>query len=69
MFILIHKYTYVYYLDNFYVTSRRNKIRKLPLGKYEQEGADKVLLPKMIFRRFPIKSLPYRGFGGKILLE
>jgi len=57
--MLTNKYIYVCYVDKkfFYVTSRINKIKKLPLGGYEQEGDDKVLLPKMISRRFPIKLM------------
>jgi len=58
----------------FYVTSRRNKIKKFPLGEHEVAGVEKLSLPKMILCRFPIKyiflgvvarSIPHRNFDGK----
>ena len=71
---------YVAYLDEkfFYTTSRRKKIKVLPKGEHEVDGADKFIRPKMRSRRFPIKSMfmgvvgrpiPHREFDGKIMLE
>ena len=62
----------------FYRTSRCWKLKVLKLGPHEKEGADKIVFPKMLSRRFPIKSMfmgvvgrpiPHRNFDGKILLE
>ena len=71
---------YVCYLDEkwFYTTNRRNKIKKLPRGVHEPVGVDIITHPKIVSRRYPIKSMflgvvgrpiPYRGFDGKVLLE
>ena len=70
----------VTYLDEkwFYVTNRRRKIKRLPLGDGEAPGIDFVPSPKMRSRRFPVKSMfmgvvakpqPDRGFSGRIHLE
>ena len=70
----------VCYLDEkwFYVTNRRRKIKKLPLGEAEVPGCDFIPSPKMRSRRFPVKSMfmgvvanpnPEKGFDGRILLE
>ena len=80
-YVKLTSYTYhVAYLDEkfFYTTSRRKKIKRLPKGKHEKNGADKLVRPKMRSRRFPIKfmfmgvvarTLPRYNFDGKILLE
>ena len=71
---------YVAYLDEkwFYTTSRRRKLKTLPKGPHEKEGADEFIRPKMRSRRYPVKCmflgvvacpLPYRRFDGRILLE
>ena len=68
------------YIDEkwFYTTNRRRKVKKLPLAPHEEEGADKIVIPKMRSRRFPVKSMfmgvvarprPQHNFDGKILLE
>ena len=50
----------------------------LPKGTYEPDGADEYRRPKIISRRFPVKSMflgvvgrpiPHRQFDGRILLE
>ena len=62
----------------FYTTSRRRTIKRLPLQPGEEEGSDFIPQPKVLSRRFPIKSMflgcigrprPDKGFDGKILLE
>ena len=79
-FKLTNPFSYVCFLDEklFYTTTRRNKIKKLPRGPYEKEGADVVIQPKVISRRFPVKSMflgvvsrpiPHRNFDGRIHLE
>ena len=48
------------------------------MGPHEKEGDDKICHPKMLSRRYPVKSmfmgvvgrpLPHRNFDGKIFLE
>ena len=62
----------------FHMTSRRKKIKVLPRGEHEQEGAAKLIRLEMCSSRFPFKSifmgvvarpLPHRNFDGKIMLE
>lgn len=62
----------------FYTTSRRRKLKILPLGEGEEPGADKIDRPKTLSRRFPIKAMfmsvvgrprPEHGFDGKIFIE
>ena len=73
-------YNPVAYIDEkwFYRTNRCRKIKILKLGAHEKKGADKIVLPKMLSWRFPVKSIfigvvgrpiPYHNFDGKIFLE
>ena len=75
--LLTSVFTPVCYIDEkwFYRTNRRRKIKLLPLGNSEREGDDAYSHPKMLSRRFPIKSMfmgvvgrpcPHRQFDGKI---
>ena len=70
----------VAFLDEkwFYVTNRRRKIKRLPLGQGEAPGMDFIPSPKLLSRRFPVKAMfmgvvgnpiPERGFDGRIFLE
>ena len=74
--LLTNPLAHVAYIDEkwFYRTNRRRKIKKLKLGKYEAEGDDFISHPKMLSRRFPVKSMfmgvvgrpvPHRQFDGK----
>ena len=42
---------------SFNVTSKRNKIKKLPLGEHEVMDVNNFSLPKTVRRRFHIKSI------------
>jgi hypothetical protein len=62
----------------FYKRNRRRRLKVLPLGGGEPEGADRVSRPKATSRRFPVKSMflgvvgrpnEEHNFTGKILLE
>ena len=62
----------------FYTTSRHKKIKMLPRGEHELEGAENVIKPKMRSMCFPLRSmfmgvvarlLPHRNVNGKIMLE
>merc|ERR1712238_585958 len=78
-----HRYTDpncpVCHLDEkwFYITSRRKKIKQLPLADGEK-GNDFTPSPKMRSRRYPVKCMflgcvanpsPQHGFDGRIHLE
>ena len=78
--LLTSPFAPVCYIDEkwFYRTNRRRKIKILPLGKHEESGDDAYSHPKMLSRRFPIKSMfmgvvgrpvAHRQFDGKIFLE
>ena len=78
--ILTCLFTAVAFIDEkwFYRTNRRRKIKILELGEHETEGDDTVVRPKMLSRRFPVKSMfmgvvgrpvPHRNFDGRIFLE
>ena len=78
--LLIDKFTNVVRFDKkvVFITNRRRKIKKLPLGKNEKEGDDKVKYPQMRWHRFPIKFMfmgvvgqprPDNFFDGMILLQ
>ena len=78
--ILTCLFTAVAFIDEkwFYRTNRRRKIKILKLGEHEEEGDDTVVRPKMLSRRFPVKSMvmgvvglpvPHRNFDGRIFLE
>ena len=65
-------------MKRFLYYESKEKIKRLPLGKYETAGVERVSTPKKISRRFPIKSMflgvvtrpiPHRNFDGRILLE
>ena len=79
-FKLTNSFSYVCFLDEklFYTTTRRNKIKKLPRGPYEKEGADVAIQSKFLSRRFPVtfiflgvvsRPIPQRNFDGRIHLE
>ena len=68
------------YIDKkwFYVTNCHCKVKKLPLGPHEVEGADAIEMPKTQSQRFPVKSMfmgvvgkprPDKNFDGKILFK
>ena len=70
----------VTYLDEkwFYTTNRRRRIKRLPVGEGEEEGADTLPQPKVLSRRFPVKAMfmgvvgrpvPSKAFDGRIHLE
>ena len=78
--LLASPFAPVCYIDEkwFYRTNRRRKIKILPLGKHEESGDDAYSHPKMLSRRFPIKSMfmgvvgrpvAHRQFDGKFFLE
>merc|ERR1740124_1015186 len=48
----------------FYITNRRRRIKRLPRGDDEEEGADYIPQPKVRNRRFPIKAM-YMGVVGR----
>ena len=79
-----HRYTDpdcpVCHLDEkwFYITSRRKKVKRLPLGNGEVDGSDFTPSPKMRSRRYPVKCMflgcvanpsPENNFDGRIHLE
>ena len=47
------------YIDKkwFYIAYCRQKVKKLPLGPHEREGADKMEMPKTRSHQLPIKSM------------
>ena len=70
----------VAYIDEkwFYRTNRRRLIKFLKQGPHEKKGADNIIFPKMLSRRYPVKSMfmgvvgrpvPHRQFDGKIFME
>jgi len=62
----------------FYVHNRRKRLKILPCGPGEQEGADEVAAPKCLSCRFPVKAMfmgvvarprPEHNFDGTIMLK
>ena len=62
----------------FYITNRRRKIKRLPIGPEEVPGCAFIPSPKMRSRRYPVKCMflgcvanpqPERNFDGRIHLE
>ena len=77
---LTNPYTPVAYLDEkwFYRVNRRRSLKVLPTGLNEEKGMGEIKRPKMLSRRYPIKTMflgvvcrpiPHRNFNGKIHLE
>ena len=77
--LLTCKEAFVGHLDEkwFYITSRRKKIKRLPLGPNKIPGVEFTPSPKMRSRRFPVKAMfvavvanpnPDRDFDGKIFI-
>ena len=56
--IITSRYIYVCCFDEiFYAISLLKKTKKLPRGLHQVAGSDKIVLPKIMSRRFPIKSV------------
>ena len=62
----------------FYTTNRKRTIIKLYLSPHEPKGTDFIAYPKILSRRFPVKSMfldvvarpqPDHNFDGKIFRE
>ena len=62
----------------FYTTSRRRKLKYLPLGPHEEEGTVTLRRSKIFSRRFPCKVMfmgavappnPEHDFDGRIFLQ
>ncbi len=41
----------------FYTTSRRKKLKHIPIQAYEEPGADRIRRPHLVNRRYPVKSM------------
>ena len=78
--LLTCEYAPVAYIDEkwFYKVNRRRAMKLLPKGKHENDSECESKLPKMLSRRFPVKTmfmavvgrpLAHRNFDGKIHLE
>ncbi len=61
-----------------YTTNRRRRLKLLPRAPFEEEGVDVLKYPKILSRRFPVKSMfmgvvgnpiPEHNFDGKIFFE
>ena len=57
--LLTNPHSPIAFLDEewFYTTSRRAKLKCLPLQPGEEKGADRVKIPKMRNRQYPVKSM------------
>ena len=71
---------HVAYIDEkwFYKVIIRRTLKILPKGEEEEIGSDTYTKPKMLSRRFPVKTMimgvvgrpiPHRNFDGRIHLE
>ena len=78
--LLTCEYAPVAYIDEkwFYKVNRRRAMKVLPKGDNESDAEGELKLPKMLLRRFPVKTmfmavvghpLAHRNFDGKIHLE
>ena len=61
-----------------YTTNRRRRLKHLPKANFEEDGVDKIRYPKILSRRFPVKSMfmgvianpiKEQNFNGKIFFE